>query len=79
MLHRYDNELILNKFCLVDCFCWLILFLEFHFLQKDIFELVGVPLVENCLAGFNSSVFAYGQVHLKLSLFQLFQYVSVIL
>ncbi|KAL1535673.1 TRAFAC class myosin-kinesin ATPase superfamily [Salvia divinorum] len=29
--------------------------------QSDIFELVGAPLVENCLAGFNSSVFAYGQ------------------
>ncbi|XP_050237294.1 kinesin-like protein KIN-12B [Mercurialis annua] len=29
--------------------------------QLDIFHLVGVPLVENCLAGFNSSVFAYGQ------------------
>ncbi|KAK7400039.1 hypothetical protein VNO78_11238 [Psophocarpus tetragonolobus] len=29
--------------------------------QLDIFELVGVPLVENCLAGVNSSVFAYGQ------------------
>ncbi|XLR60257.1 hypothetical protein S83_010929 [Arachis hypogaea] len=29
--------------------------------QLDIFEHVGVPLVENCLAGFNSSVFAYGQ------------------
>ncbi|KAK6146279.1 hypothetical protein DH2020_020148 [Rehmannia glutinosa] len=27
----------------------------------DIFDLVGAPLVENCLAGFNSSVFAYGQ------------------
>ncbi|GFP94193.1 kinesin-like protein kin12b [Phtheirospermum japonicum] len=27
----------------------------------DIFEFVGAPLVENCLAGFNSSVFAYGQ------------------
>jgi len=30
--------------------------------QLDIFEHVGVPLVEHCLAGFNSSVFAYGQV-----------------
>jgi len=30
--------------------------------QLDIFEHVGVPLVENCMAGFNSSVFAYGQV-----------------
>ncbi|KAF6166413.1 hypothetical protein GIB67_034964 [Kingdonia uniflora] len=29
--------------------------------QEDIFRLVGVPLVENCLAGFNSSIFAYGQ------------------
>ncbi|KAG0483411.1 hypothetical protein HPP92_011495 [Vanilla planifolia] len=29
--------------------------------QQDIFQLVGVPLVENCLAGFNSSIFAYGQ------------------
>ncbi|CAM8994673.1 unnamed protein product [Rhodiola kirilowii] len=29
--------------------------------QLDIFNLVGAPLVENCLAGFNSSVFAYGQ------------------
>ncbi|KAL4591149.1 hypothetical protein LXL04_004099 [Taraxacum kok-saghyz] len=27
----------------------------------DIFQLVGAPLVENCIAGFNSSVFAYGQ------------------
>ncbi|TMX02738.1 hypothetical protein EJD97_020165 [Solanum chilense] len=29
--------------------------------QLDIFQLVGAPLVENCLSGFNSSVFAYGQ------------------
>ncbi|XP_061338674.1 kinesin-like protein KIN-12B [Gastrolobium bilobum] len=29
--------------------------------QLDIFEHLGVPLVENCLSGFNSSVFAYGQ------------------
>eukprot|EP00258_Populus_trichocarpa_P011892 XP_002321106.3 kinesin-like protein KIN-12B [Populus trichocarpa] len=29
--------------------------------QLDLFQLVGAPLVENCLAGFNSSVFAYGQ------------------
>ncbi|CAN8268659.1 unnamed protein product [Cochlearia groenlandica] len=29
--------------------------------QDEIFKLVGAPLVENCLAGFNSSVFAYGQ------------------
>ncbi|KAM7486192.1 hypothetical protein LguiA_002201 [Lonicera macranthoides] len=29
--------------------------------QQDIYQFVGAPLVENCLAGFNSSVFAYGQ------------------
>ncbi|KAK8948903.1 Kinesin-like protein KIN12B [Platanthera zijinensis] len=29
--------------------------------QHDIFQLVGVPLVENCLAWFNISIFAYGQ------------------
>ncbi|KAL8172233.1 hypothetical protein V2J09_024037 [Rumex salicifolius] len=34
---------------------------NFTFDYMDIFQLVGAPLVENCLAGFNSSVFAYGQ------------------
>ncbi|KAH7307152.1 hypothetical protein KP509_22G048200 [Ceratopteris richardii] len=29
--------------------------------QKAMFEMVGKPLVENCLEGFNSSIFAYGQ------------------
>ncbi|KAK8957640.1 Kinesin-like protein KIN12B [Platanthera zijinensis] len=29
--------------------------------DTDIFQLVGVLLVENCLAGFNSSIFAFGQ------------------
>ncbi|KAJ0079124.1 hypothetical protein Patl1_23625 [Pistacia atlantica] len=29
--------------------------------QLDVFQLVGLPLIENCLAGFNSLVFAYGQ------------------
>lgn len=29
--------------------------------QSDVFDLVGYPLVDNCLAGFNSTVFAYGQ------------------
>ncbi|CAI0397671.1 unnamed protein product [Linum tenue] len=33
--------------------------------QQDIFKLIGAPLVENCLAGFNSSVFAYGQEQIK--------------
>ncbi|XVF78129.1 hypothetical protein PTKIN_Ptkin14bG0104600 [Pterospermum kingtungense] len=34
-------------------------------LHLDIFQLVEAPLVENCLAGFNSSVFAYGQEQIK--------------
>ncbi|KAJ0095369.1 hypothetical protein Patl1_15761 [Pistacia atlantica] len=30
--------------------------------QMDVFQLVvGLPLIENCLTGFNCSVFAYGQ------------------
>ncbi|XP_078433175.1 kinesin-like protein KIN-12B [Wolffia australiana] len=29
--------------------------------QEEVFQLVGIPLVENCLSGFNSSIFAYGQ------------------
>lgn len=44
---------------------WLLMWYAqtFHFIvQLDIFQLVGSPLVENCLSGFNSSVFAYGQV-----------------
>lgn len=30
--------------------------------QEAVFKMVGLPMVENCLAGFNSSIFAYGQV-----------------
>nr|GEY11050.1 kinesin-like protein KIN-12B [Tanacetum cinerariifolium] len=33
---------------------------KFTFDSMDIFELVGASLVENCLAGFNSYIFAYG-------------------
>ncbi|XP_072989337.1 kinesin-like protein KIN-12C isoform X2 [Typha latifolia] len=29
--------------------------------QEDVFKLVGVPLVENSLAGFNTSIVSYGQ------------------
>jgi kinesin family protein 15 len=31
-------------------------------MQQAVFEMVGLRMVENCLAGFNSSIFAYGQV-----------------
>ncbi|CAI5503779.1 unnamed protein product [Closterium sp. Naga37s-1] len=29
--------------------------------QEDLFELAGRPIVENCLGGYNSTMFAYGQ------------------
>ncbi|KAJ0096546.1 hypothetical protein Patl1_27388 [Pistacia atlantica] len=34
-------------------------------LQLDVFQLVGLPLIENCLAGFNSSAVAYGFLHVS--------------
>lgn len=33
----------------------------FH-LQETLFRMVGLPMVENCLSGYNSCMFAYGQV-----------------
>jgi len=32
------------------------------FVQEDIFQSVGVPLVRNALAGYNTSILSYGQV-----------------
>ncbi|XP_066330493.1 kinesin-like protein KIN-12G isoform X2 [Miscanthus floridulus] len=29
--------------------------------QEDMFKVAGVPMVENCIAGYNSCMFAYGQ------------------
>lgn len=29
--------------------------------QQEIFEVAGLPVVENCMNGYNSSIFAYGQ------------------
>lgn len=35
----------------------------FHFpLQEKMFKVAGVPMVENVVAGYNSCMFAYGQV-----------------
>lgn len=36
------------------------------FIQEDVFQLVGVPLVKNALAGYNASILSYGQVILDL-------------
>ena len=30
--------------------------------QEDVFQLIGVPLVKNALAGYNTSILSYGQV-----------------
>ena len=43
---------------------WLIRFC-FIFLQEDIFQLVGVPLVKDALAGYNTSILSYGQVSIE--------------
>ena len=32
--------------------------------QEKLFKVAGVPMVENCVAGYNSCMFAYGQVSL---------------
>jgi hypothetical protein len=32
--------------------------------QDDVYEVIGMPMVDNCMAGYNSSIFAYGQVRL---------------
>ncbi|CAI5492853.1 unnamed protein product, partial [Closterium sp. Naga37s-1] len=29
--------------------------------QEELFELAGRPMVDNCIAGYNSTIFAYGQ------------------
>jgi len=34
-------------------------------LQEVLFRVAGLPMVENCMAGYNSCVFAYGQVFIK--------------
>jgi hypothetical protein len=34
------------------------------FVQEKLFNVAGVPMVENCMAGYNSCMFAYGQVGL---------------
>ncbi|RLN41104.1 phragmoplast orienting kinesin 2-like [Panicum miliaceum] len=32
-----------------------------HVTQENMFKVAGVPMVENCIAGYNSCMFAYGQ------------------
>lgn len=36
-------------------------------MQEMLFRVAGLPMVENCLSGYNSCMFAYGQVGFALS------------
>lgn len=38
------------------------LLLTFHLKQESVFKVAGLPMVENCMEGYNSCMFAYGQV-----------------
>ncbi|GJN23300.1 hypothetical protein PR202_gb10936 [Eleusine coracana subsp. coracana] len=33
-----------------------------HVTQENMFKVAGVPMVDNCIAGYNSCMFAYGQI-----------------
>lgn len=34
-------------------------------MQEMLFRVTGLPMVENCMSGYNSCMFAYGQVCLN--------------
>lgn len=35
------------------------------YMQEMLFRVAGLPMVENCMSGYNSCMFAYGQVLLN--------------
>ncbi|KAG0571459.1 hypothetical protein KC19_VG013000 [Ceratodon purpureus] len=35
---------------------------RFSWVQEELFQVIGLPMVDNCMAGYNSCLFAYGQV-----------------
>lgn len=37
------------------------------YMQEMLFRVAGLPMVENCMSGYNSCMFAYGQVLLNVS------------
>lgn len=46
--------------------------------QAELFQVAGLPMVENCMAGYNSCMFAYGQVtYCAISFLTDFQWFSV--
>lgn len=36
--------------------------INMYLMQEKLFRVAGLPMVENCLSGYNSCMFAYGQV-----------------
>lgn len=37
-------------------------FIDLIFVQEKLFRVAGLPMVDNCMSGYNSCMFAYGQV-----------------
>jgi hypothetical protein len=52
------QSLMKSIFICIFCVHWI-----FGDIQEKLFKVVGLPMVENCLAGYNSCMFAYGQVN----------------
>nr|KAJ0217179.1 hypothetical protein LSAT_V11C300131330 [Lactuca sativa] len=56
-------EMSNTKFCFYMNLILLIAmcYKKYEFVQETLFRMVGLPMVENCLSGYNSCIFAYGQ------------------
>lgn len=67
------DESVSQVFCTVACliFANKVLFISYFmlpFLQQEmLFKVAGIPMVENCMLGYNSCMFAYGQVSFTVS------------
>lgn len=51
-----------NKRSILNAYYFIYIFLFHITVQENLFRVAGVPMVENCLSGYNSCMFAYGQV-----------------
>lgn len=43
----------------------MILYHVLSYFQEKLFRVAGLPMVDNCMSGYNSCMFAYGQVWLE--------------
>lgn len=46
--------------------------------QENLFKVAGLPMVENCMGGYNSCMFAYGQVSFSVILIIFFTVKDVV-